>query len=319
MSNAERSKRSKRKFSITPIEITEADVAASQSVVDRLMGRTAEPSPQPAEKPASTIPAVETVPAERTVITVKTVPTQRTVSTERTVPVRTTVPSEDPEPSPTTTLLTETTVPAARTVPAQGIVLPTLKVEPRDGYLQVPNTFVDSLLPQLDSNEQLVMGRLFRLSYGFQRETCTVSHNTLAATLKLGKTTVERTILSLRQRGLVEPLGAVLGGPLALRGNTYRITLPEGTIPAERRVPREKTVPRGRTVPTETTMKDLKENHDMGVYEIRTIAARLFEAHRGEPGFDQARLRELVVDALIGQGQSTDEATIDEAIRGMAT
>jgi hypothetical protein len=55
-----------------------------------------------------------------------------------------------------------------------------------------------------------------------------------------------------------------------------------------------------------------------GVYEIRTIAVRLFEVHRGEIGFDHERLRRLVRDALIGQGRDVDNGAIEEAIRGMA-
>ncbi len=53
------------------------------------------------------------------------------------------------------------------------------------------------------------------------------------------------------------------------------------------------------------------------VYEIRTIAARLFEAHRNEQTFSHARLRELVRDALIGQGSVVEDSLVDEAIRGM--
>jgi len=45
----------------------------------------------------------------------------------------------------------------------------------------------------------------------------------------------------------------------------------------------------------------------------------LFEAHRGDVGFDHDRLRELVADALIGQGRQLDREAIEEATRGMAS
>ncbi len=54
------------------------------------------------------------------------------------------------------------------------------------------------------------------------------------------------------------------------------------------------------------------------VDHVRAIAARLVDEYRSSPGFDYDRLRELVRDALIGQGSVVDEATIDEAIRAMA-
>ena len=70
-------------------------------------------------------------------------------------------------------------------------------------------------------------------------------------------------------------------------------------------------------------MKYIKEHDRKGfdepdVYEVRKIAARLFEVHREEAGFDRERLRALVRDALIGQGHEPHAALIDEAIRGMA-
>jgi hypothetical protein len=73
-------------------------------------------------------------------------------------------------------------------------------------------------------------------------------------------------------------------------------------------------------------MKDMKEKERKGeissessVYAIRTIAARLYEVHRGEPGYDRDRLRGAVREALIGQGLAASDDQLDEAIRGMAT
>lgn len=54
------------------------------------------------------------------------------------------------------------------------------------------------------------------------------------------------------------------------------------------------------------------------VYELRTIAARLFERHRDTLGFTHDRLAELVADALAAQGRTPDRVQIEEAIKGMA-
>ena len=67
-------------------------------------------------------------------------------------------------------------------------------------------------------------------------------------------------------------------------------------------------------------MKENMKEKDLNgeIYKIRTIAARLFEAHRSDPDFDHERLRTLVTDALIGQGHQPAAEAINEAIRGMA-
>jgi hypothetical protein len=69
-------------------------------------------------------------------------------------------------------------------------------------------------------------------------------------------------------------------------------------------------------------MKYIKEHDRKGlsnpdVYELRTIAARIFEARRGEAGFTHERLREAVRDVVIGENRAVDDALIDEAIKGM--
>jgi hypothetical protein len=116
--------------------------------------------------------------------------------------------------------------------------------------------------------------------------------------------------------GLLEKLGTAYGGE---KGTTYRVIVPGETVAPDATVARRATVAQQDTVAPPATMKDLEKKHENAVYEIRTIAARLFEAHRSDPGFDQQRLRQLVIDALIGQGTQPNADAVDEAIRGMAT
>jgi hypothetical protein len=49
------------------------------------------------------------------------------------------------------------------------------------------------------------------------------------------------------------------------------------------------------------------------------IAARIYEARRGDPGFDQSQLQRAVSDAVIGEGLDVDKDTILEATKGMVT
>ena len=63
------------------------------------------------------------------------------------------------------------------------------------------NEMVDDLLPTLDSNEQVLYIRLFRLSYGFNRNYCTVSQSLLIERTGFSRNTVWTSLQSLAQKG----------------------------------------------------------------------------------------------------------------------
>src|SRR2546429_4224868 len=65
------------------------------------------------------------------------------------------------------------------------------------------NEMVDDLLPTLDSNEQVLYIRLFRLSYGFNRNYCTVSQSLLIERTGFSRNTVRTSLQSLAQKGWV--------------------------------------------------------------------------------------------------------------------
>jgi Helix-turn-helix domain len=88
------------------------------------------------------------------------------------------------------------------------------------------NEMVDELLPMLDPTEQVLYIRLFRLSYGFNRNYCTVSQSLLIERTGFSRNTVRTSLQSLVQKGWVS---------IAEAGNrvstTYRVVLPrEKTI-----------------------------------------------------------------------------------------
>jgi hypothetical protein len=64
--------------------------------------------------------------------------------------------------------------------------------------------------------------------------------------------------------------------------------------------------------------KGRKESSKPDVYELRTIAARIFEARRSEPEFTKDRLREALLNVLIAENREATDEAIEEAIRGMA-
>jgi hypothetical protein len=87
------------------------------------------------------------------------------------------------------------------------------------------NEMVDELLPTLDANEQVLYVRLFRLSYGFNRNYCTVSQSLLIERTGFSRNTVRTGLQSLAQKGWLR---------IADAGNrvstTYQVILPRDNV-----------------------------------------------------------------------------------------
>jgi hypothetical protein len=83
------------------------------------------------------------------------------------------------------------------------------------------NEMVDDLLPTLEPNEQILYIRLFRLSYGFNRNYCTVSQSLLIERTGFSRNTIRTSLQSLVQKGWIS---------IAEAGNrvstTYQVILP---------------------------------------------------------------------------------------------
>jgi hypothetical protein len=83
------------------------------------------------------------------------------------------------------------------------------------------NEMVDDLLPMLDPNEQVLYVRLFRLSYGFNRNYCTVSQSLLIERTGFSRNTIRTSLQSLAEKGWIR---------VAEAGNrvstTYQVVLP---------------------------------------------------------------------------------------------
>jgi hypothetical protein len=83
------------------------------------------------------------------------------------------------------------------------------------------NEVADELLPTLDPPAQVLYNRLFRLSYGFNRNYCTVSHPLLIERTGLSRNTVRTTLQSLMEHGWIKIIGA--GNRIS---TSYRVILP---------------------------------------------------------------------------------------------
>lgn len=112
--------------------------------------------------------------------------------------------------------------PAPQAAPAQRAVVA--------GYTRVSNDLLDRILPTLDTYDQAVLIRLYRLSRGFNSDTCRVSAPTLAKACNVSERQVRKSVARLEARGLLERVEQDFGNVnKALRGTIFRILIEDPT------------------------------------------------------------------------------------------
>ena len=138
-------------------------------------------------------------------------------------------------------------------------------VDSSKGYFQYLNDLSDRVIPELELKpfEQVVLNRLYRLSRGWKSEECTVGLGALAKQCVMSRSSVQKSIVILVEKGLIEDLGEDRRG--GQEGKRYRVlpgmTIPSPTIPAgtivgdDSTIVPHTTVVRGTIVPR-TTIKD---------------------------------------------------------------
>ncbi len=125
-------------------------------------------------------------------------------------------------------------------------VLQSVRVDHSKGYFQYLNDLTDRVIPELRLKpfEQVVLNRLYRLSRGWKSEECTVGLGSLAKQCVMSRTSVQKSIGILVEKGLIEDLGEDKKG--GKEGKRYRV-LPGITIPP-------RTIPKGTIVKDDKTM-----------------------------------------------------------------
>lgn len=211
---------------------------------------------------------------------------------------------------------------ARRTQVPESQVAPISEVR-KEGYTRFDNWVLDDFLPRLDPYEQIVFLRLYRLTVGFNRTTCLVSHEKLAEKTNLSLSTVKRVCNRLVALGHIAS-SPVLGGSRSERGCEFEILGPvaASTTQASRtQVPQtqaRQSQVRETQVP-QTHMKEHEIKHDeKPVYEIRRAAARLKEAHRNDASYTHERLVAEVKAGFVMQGREISNSEIEEALKGLA-
>ena len=88
-------------------------------------------------------------------------------------------------------------------------------------FCKIDCDILDRVLPTMDVYEQAIYVRLFRLSYGYDRNWCTVGYNTLAEACNIKKTGVVNAIKRLLDKGWIKAISFNHA-----QGTTYRVYLP---------------------------------------------------------------------------------------------
>jgi DNA-binding transcriptional MocR family regulator len=152
---------------------------------------------------------------------------------------------------------------------------------------------------KLDAYEQVVVYRMYRLSRGWQKDTCVVGHTKLANGTNLSRSTVQKTVARLIERGLIENLGdrgndgteyrVLPGVPVLQRG------IPRDGIPSQEKGGSPHGTRRSDGIPPGGHIKNnkgfSKNNNKKGILRLTPEEIRSFTA---------------TVADLLGEGQSIE-------------
>ena len=108
---------------------------------------------------------------------------------------------------------------------------PDIKSVDNTQWTAIPNDISDHILRTLELSDQVVLMRLYRLSWGHHRETCKVATETLAEACNIHPRQVPRCTKRLAARGLIEVVNHDFNNPdRRQRGTTYRMLLPKARL-----------------------------------------------------------------------------------------
>ena len=130
------------------------------------------------------------------------------------------------------------------------------------GFLAIPLHLLDDLAKTLTPTEWTLYLRLFRLSYGWHKDTCIVGLEALSQATNIGRTVLRETLKSLQNRKLIQVIETI--NTKELKGTKYRIyTLSENnTVSKSDRVSINNTVSSNDTGSISDTNKYIDDDHD---------------------------------------------------------
>lgn len=95
-------------------------------------------------------------------------------------------------------------------------------------HTRIPNEIFEDILPTLRTSEQSILLRLYRLTWGFQKDTCHVSMRKLGKSCNLSARQVTTCIQTLEKRHLISRIHVDLNNKNQNeRGVTFQMLLPQ--------------------------------------------------------------------------------------------
>jgi Helix-turn-helix domain len=137
-------------------------------------------------------------------------------------PVSQSGPSPDIPPPPPAAGPSETDSPAKKTSPSTEdsqllSIIPQVK-----GHTEMPHAYTDHLARWLSADEQAVYVQLYRLSWGWGKDTCFISNPKLSERSGVPETSMRRAVKKLISKRLVEKTDRVFGSKTE-QGIEYRV------------------------------------------------------------------------------------------------
>jgi Bacteriophage replication protein O len=114
-----------------------------------------------------------------------------------------------------------------QTSAAESITAPAIFSRPEQ-HTRIPNEIFEDILPTLRTSEQSILLRLYRLTWGFQKDTCHVSMGKLGKACNLSARQVTTCIQVLEKRRLIRRVHVDLDNKNQHeRGVTFQMLLPQ--------------------------------------------------------------------------------------------
>jgi DNA-binding Lrp family transcriptional regulator len=113
-----------------------------------------------------------------------------------------------------------------KTSAAESITAPAIFSRPEQ-HTRIPNEIFEDILPTLRTSEQSILLRLYRLTWGFQKDTCHVSMGKLGKACNLSSRQVTTCVQVLEKRHLIRRIHVDLDNKNQHeRGVTFQMLLP---------------------------------------------------------------------------------------------
>lgn len=172
------------------------------------------------------------------------------------------------------------------------------RVREVQGYLKLPNGILDLLCSELDSNEQLLFLHLYRLTRGFNKDSVIISLAKIEQRVKFSERTIQKTLTSLEQKGLVKRIGYKFGGD-GTKGMVIWVV--EIATPANSATVAKNTIP--------ANSADIKDPKD-----LKEIIKNILSLNKNG-NYKISDLAELVKGVCAKEGIRFDNDTFNEMVR----